>query len=115
MKSKMKTHNKLFFIVAGIILPLATAAEPKGPVQPGSPADCTTWYTAKDGDTVIRISKANNMTMKAFMDANPQLAGDPLLLWRCYDYCVTPGSNSVSLNGQSAGPAVEWFGFISLT
>lgn len=41
-----------------------------------------------DGDTVLSIATANNIPLAAFIDANPQLAGDPLLLWRGYDYCV---------------------------
>lgn len=95
----MRAQNMLGLFVACIILPLATAVGPSGPTQPGAPADCVSWYSAKRGDSASRIAASNNIRLETFMDANPQLSGDPLALWEGYDYCVPLGSKTVSPAG----------------
>lgn len=98
----MQPQNVVGILVACIILPLAVAVGPSGPTQPGALADCISWYSAKDGDTATGISGTHNIPLAAFMDANPQLSGNPLALWAGYDYCVPQDSKTVSPTGPDA-------------
>ena len=106
----MPASNILCLFVTCIILPLATGHGPNAHVQPGAPADCVSWYSAKDGDTVVGISKTYDIPLSSFMDANPQLSGDPLALWAGYDYCVPQGTKTVSLTGTESNSSIQRFG-----
>lgn len=104
----MRAQNTPGLLAACIILPLSTAVGPSGPTQPGAPADCTSWYSAKKGDSASRVASSQNIRLETFMDANPQLSGDPLALWEGYDYCIPLGSKTVG----PAGPK-HFVSFIS--
>ncbi|KAI3400767.1 hypothetical protein diail_1976 [Diaporthe ilicicola] len=82
------------FFVASAALPLAATVGPSGPTQPGAPVDCILWVSAKEGDTASQISNDYNIPLETFMNGNPQLSGNPLNLWKGYDYCVPQGSRT---------------------
>lgn len=92
----MQTPNRLGLFVACIILRLTMAVGPSGLTQPGAPADCISWYTAKKGDTANGIAASHNIPLSTFYGANPQLSGDPLALWEGYNYCIPEGLKPVS-------------------
>lgn len=100
----MRAQNKLGLLLACVTSQLAMAVGPSGPTQPGAPADCIMWYSAKEGDTASGIATTHNIPLATFMDANTQLSGDPLALWEGYNYCVPQGSRTASL----ASPDPRW-------
>lgn len=92
----MQAPNRLGLFVACIILRPTVAVGPSGLTQPGAPADCVLWYSAKKGDTASGIAANYNIPLTTFIGANPQLSGDPLALWEGYDYCIPEGLKPVS-------------------
>lgn len=107
-RSNMQAKNLLGLFATCIFLALAAAVGPSGPTQPGAPADCVLWYSAKEGDTASEIATSYNIQLETFLGANPQLSGDPeLSLWKGYDYCVPQGSKTVSQVGSGRGQLMK--------